>query len=102
MGLDAPLGATHQRGGLSHIQLLPVTHQEGFALTCRQAGNFFLDYRNDLGALDLVLAGEATLRRLQARPSDRLKFWRAASAEEALAEATRPAGRPPAGKEARP
>jgi hypothetical protein len=38
------------------------------------------------GALDFVLTGQATLRRLQARPSDRLKFWRAASPEEALAE----------------
>ena len=38
------------------------------------------------GTLDLVLTGESTLRRLQARPSDRLKFWRAASAEAALAE----------------
>lgn len=37
-------------------------------------------------ALDLVLTGAASVRRLQARPSDRLKFWRAASAEQALAE----------------
>jgi hypothetical protein len=36
--------------------------------------------------LDIVLTGEATLRRLRARPSDRLKFWRAASPEAALAE----------------
>jgi hypothetical protein len=36
--------------------------------------------------LDIVLTGEATLRRLQARPSDRLKFWRAASPEEVLSE----------------
>jgi hypothetical protein len=38
------------------------------------------------GTLDLVLTGEASLRRLQARPTDRLKFWRAATAEQALAE----------------
>jgi len=38
------------------------------------------------GTLDLVLTGEATLRRLRARPSDRLKFWRAASPEQAFAE----------------
>jgi hypothetical protein len=36
--------------------------------------------------LDLVLGGEATLRRLRSRPSDRLKFWRAASPEDALTE----------------
>jgi hypothetical protein len=36
--------------------------------------------------LDLVLGGETTLRRLRSRPSDRLKFWRAASPEEALTE----------------
>ena len=38
------------------------------------------------GTLDLVLTGEATLRRLRSRPSDRLKFWRGASPEAALAE----------------
>lgn len=38
------------------------------------------------GTLDIVLTGEATLRRLQARPSDRLKFWRAASPEAVLCE----------------
>ena len=38
------------------------------------------------GTLDLVLTGEATLRRLCSRPSDRLKFWRVESAETALAE----------------
>jgi hypothetical protein len=38
------------------------------------------------GTLDFVLTGEATLRRLRARPSDRLKFWRAASPAAALAE----------------
>lgn len=38
------------------------------------------------GTLDIVLTGEATLRRLRARPSDRLKFWRAASPEEVLSE----------------
>jgi len=36
--------------------------------------------------LDLVLTGEATRRRLRSRPSDRLKFWRAASPEEVLTE----------------
>jgi len=36
--------------------------------------------------LDIILSGEATLRRLRSRPSDRLKFWRAASPEEALSE----------------
>jgi hypothetical protein len=36
--------------------------------------------------LELVLTGEATVRRLRARPSDRLRFWRATSPEEALAE----------------
>ena len=38
------------------------------------------------GTLDIVLTGEAIVRRLRSRPTDRLKFWRAASAEEALAE----------------
>jgi len=38
------------------------------------------------GTLDIVLTGEATVRRLRSRPTDRLKFWRAASAQEALAE----------------
>lgn len=37
-------------------------------------------------ALDLVLTGERTLRRLRSRPSDRLKFWRAASAAQVLSE----------------
>lgn len=37
-------------------------------------------------SLDIVLTGDATLRRLQARTSDRLKFWRVASPEEVLAE----------------
>jgi len=37
-------------------------------------------------ALDIVLTGEATLRRLRSRPTDRLKFWRAASPEEVLTE----------------
>jgi hypothetical protein len=36
--------------------------------------------------LDLVLTGESTLRRLRSRPSDRLKFWRAASLEQTLSE----------------
>jgi len=36
--------------------------------------------------LDIVLTGEATLRRLRSRSSDRLKFWRAASPEEVLSE----------------
>jgi hypothetical protein len=36
--------------------------------------------------LDIVLTGDATLRRMQARRSDRLKFWRTAPAEQALAE----------------
>jgi len=38
------------------------------------------------GTLDIVLTGEATLRRLRTRPSDRLKFWRSTSAEEVLSE----------------
>ena len=34
VGLDASLRATHGRGGLCHIQFLPVTQQECFTLTC--------------------------------------------------------------------
>lgn len=34
--------------------------------------------------LDIVLTGDATLRRLRSRPSDRLKFWRAGSLEQVL------------------
>jgi hypothetical protein len=37
-------------------------------------------------ALDLVLTGGTTVRRLRARPSDRLKFWRAGSVEPVLSE----------------
>ena len=36
--------------------------------------------------LDLVLTGESTLRRVRTRPSDRLKFWRAAPFEQVLSE----------------
>jgi hypothetical protein len=36
--------------------------------------------------LDIVLTGDATLRRLRSRPSDRLKFWRAGSLEQVLSE----------------
>lgn len=36
--------------------------------------------------LDIVVTGDSTLRRLRSRPSDRLKFWRAASPEEILSE----------------
>jgi hypothetical protein len=37
-------------------------------------------------ALDVVLAGDGTLRRLRSRPSDRLKFWRAHSLHQVLSE----------------
>ena len=37
-------------------------------------------------ALDLVLAGGGTVRRLRSRPSDRLKFWRAHTLHQVLSE----------------
>ena len=37
-------------------------------------------------ALDVVLAGGATVRRLRSRPSDRLKFWRSRSLHQVLSE----------------
>ncbi|MGZ8255963.1 MAG: regulator, partial [Burkholderiaceae bacterium] len=37
-------------------------------------------------ALDVVLAGGATARRLRSRPSDRLKFWRTRSLHQVLSE----------------
>lgn len=37
-------------------------------------------------ALDVVLAGGETLRRLRSRPSDRLKFWRSRSLHQVLSE----------------
>ena len=39
-----------------------------------------------VNALDVVLAGDGTARRLRSRRSDRLKFWRARSLHQVLAE----------------
>jgi hypothetical protein len=51
MRFHAAFRATHAPGGFGHVQFLPVTHDEGFALTLRQARDLFVNDFKDLGAL---------------------------------------------------
>ena len=55
MGFDAALGAAHRTGGFSNVHIFPVTHEEGFPLTCWQNLNFFLNVMQSLCPLRLAL-----------------------------------------------
>src|SRR5205085_11541482 len=57
----AALRATHDARRLSDVQFLPVTHQESFALTHRQARELLL---NDFKHLCLLELGTGRWRRL--------------------------------------
>ena len=48
MGFDTSLRASHCGSRLSGIQFLPITQQEGFALTSGQLIKRFFNYRNQL------------------------------------------------------
>ena len=50
---DASLRTTHRFSRLGHVHILPVTHEEGFPLTCRELSCFF-DQAQGLRALVLV------------------------------------------------
>ena len=55
MGLDAAFRAAHRRCGLSDVHVFPVTHEEGFALTCRQFFYFLVNDCKDLRLQQLAL-----------------------------------------------
>ena len=62
MCLDTAFGATHDLGGLGHVELFPVTQQEGFALTRRQLHDFVFNFVKGLGAAGAVLGTFDLLR----------------------------------------
>ena len=53
MGFNATLRATHGGGCFSHIELFPVTQQEGFSLTGGQLLDRAFDYAKHLFLLQL-------------------------------------------------
>ncbi len=62
VGLDAAFGTSHGSGRFRDVHILPVTQQEGLALTGGQALDFFLDDAHGLHALEPVGAALGGLR----------------------------------------
>ena len=59
--LDAALGAAHHQRRLGYVQFLPVTHDESFPLTLRQAHQLlFNDFKNLSTLKPGVATGEPT------------------------------------------
>ena len=61
MCFNTSFRAAHGRCSFCNVHLFPVTHEEGFSLTCGELFNLkFYDFQ-DLGASQLVLAAFAAL-----------------------------------------
>jgi hypothetical protein len=52
--LDAALRTAHRSGGFGDIEFFPVTQQESFPLTRRQAADFLFDREQDLRPRDRI------------------------------------------------